>query len=302
LGQLTFYNGWVCPKALQGVGRQWVAATVCAATLTLTLVGCGENTGSPTPPTPPTPPPVVVNTPPVIQSIAVSSPRVDATDEIQVTSVVQDAETPLEQLTYTWSASPAIGTFTGTGAQVRWRPPTAGSPEASAMPVLYTLTLTVTERYTSAGEQKQNSASSTAQVHYNNSVAEISKLSMDFLTDFTTYSVTPEQCVRNFSDSCRGKRAELTDVQQNRELFQILGGQFSVSSVTLNSDKTSANVVAPCTFFDIVKATGVHETVSGTCLLTAVYENWRWFLCDSNFSWSGTTTSALRERLRFSHP
>ena len=29
------------------------------------------------------------------------------------------------------------------------------------MPVLYTLTLTVSERYTSAGEQKQNSASST---------------------------------------------------------------------------------------------------------------------------------------------
>ena len=68
---------------------------------------------------------------------------------------------------------------------------------------------------------------------------------MDFLTDFTMVPVTPEQCVRNFSDSCRGKRAELTDVQQNRQLFQILGGQFSVASVTLNSNKTSADVVAP---------------------------------------------------------
>ena len=188
MGQLAHYNRRVCPKVLQGVRRQWVAATACAAALAVIAVACSEDSGSPTPPTPtpPTPPPVVANTPPVIQSITVSSPRVDTTDEIQVTSVVQDVETPLDQLTYTWSASPAIGTFTGTGAQVRWRPPTAGSPEASAMPVLYTLTLTVTERYTSAGEQKQNSASSTVQVHYNNSVAEISKLSMDFLTDFTT--------------------------------------------------------------------------------------------------------------------
>jgi hypothetical protein len=299
LGQLAHYNRWVCLNVLQGVRRQWVAATAGAAALALIPLACSENTGSPTPPTPP---PVVVNTPPVIQSITVSSPRVDASDDVQVTSVVQDPETPLDQLTYTWSASPDIGTFTGTGAQVRWRPPTVGTPEASAMPVLYTLTLTVTEKYTSAGEQKQNSASSTVQVHYNNSVAEISKLSMDFLTDFSTYSVTPEQCVRNFSDSCPGKRAELSDVQQNRQLYQILGGQFSVSSVSLNSNKTSADVVAPCTFFDIVKATGVHETVKGTCLLTAVYENWRWFLCDSHFSWSGTTTSAVRERLRFSHP
>ena len=93
LGQLAHYNRWVCLKVLQGVRRQWVAATACAAALAVIAVACSEDSGSPTPPTP-TPPTrrvVVVNTPPVIQSITVSSPRVDTTDEIQVTSVVQDA-------------------------------------------------------------------------------------------------------------------------------------------------------------------------------------------------------------------
>jgi hypothetical protein len=295
------YNGRVCPRVLL-IARMRAAVAAAVVVSLLTFAACDSEV-SPTPPSPPPPPPpVVVNAPPTIQSITTSSPRVEATEEVQVTAVVQDAETPLDQLTYTWSASPAAGTFTGTGAQVGWRPPAAATPEMAAMPGLFTLTLTVTERYTSAGEAKQNTVSSTVQLHHNNSVAEISKLTADFLTDFGTYSVTPEQCVRNFSDNCRGKFAELEDVRVNREHFIIQDARFSISSVTLNANRTAADIVAPCSFVDIVKATNVRETVAGTCMLTAVYENWRWFLCESRFSWSGTTASALRERLRYGHP
>jgi hypothetical protein len=28
---------------------------------------------------------------------------------------------------------------------------------------------------------------------------------------------------------------------------------------------------------------GQREAVSGTCHLTAVYDNWKWFLCESSF-------------------
>jgi hypothetical protein len=295
------YNGRVCPRVLL-IARMRAAVAAAVVVSLLAFAACDSEV-SPTPPSPPPPPPpVVVNAPPTIQSITTSSPRVEATEEVQVTAVVQDAETPLDQLTYTWSASPAAGTFTGTGTQVGWRPPAAATPEMAAIPGLFTLTLTVTERYTSAGEQKQSTVSSTVQLHHNNSVAEISKLTADFLTDFGTYSVTPEQCVRNFSDNCRGKFAELEDVRVNRELFIIQDARFSISSVTLNANRTAADIVAPCSFVDIVKATNVRETVAGTCMLTAVYENWRWFLCDSRFSWSGTTASALRERLRYGHP
>jgi hypothetical protein len=253
---------------------------------------------SPTTPTVTINPPVsTANTPPTIQSLTTAGPRVEADQEIQVTAIVQDAETPVNQLTYGWSSSPIAGAFSGATSDVRWR-----APKLATSPSLVTLALTVTEKYTSAGQSKENSVSSSTQVHYNDSMAESSQLSMDFLRDFTTFSVSPEQCVRNFSDNCRGKADELSDIRNNRSQFHILGGVFSVSSVAFNADRTFANIVAPCTFYDIRNDNGKHETVVGTCLLTTTYENWRWYLCDSNFAWIGTTTDSLKRELQFSHP
>ena len=277
---------------IQFADTKRLVASLGAALLSLILAACNNDST-----VGPTPPPPVTNTPPVIQSLTLDSARIEAGQDVQLTAVVQDAETPTSQLTYAWSASPAGGTFTSQGAQATWHAPAMGST-----PSTYTLTLTVTEKYMSAGVQKENTVTSSAQVHYNDSVAEITEITLDFLTDFSTYSVTPARCVRNFSDNCPGKTDELHDVEENRALFEILGGTFSVSSVTLNSDRTAADIVAPCTFRDIVKASGVHEAVVGTCLLTAVYEGWQWFLCESHFSWEGTTTSSLRTRLRYSHP
>lgn len=274
-----------------------VIASVSAIVLAAGFAACGGSPSTPTP-TPP-PPPVVINTPPTIQSVTAGAVRVEADTEVQLTATVQDAETPVASLTYQWSSQPAAGTFTGSGAQVRWR-----APKSVTTPDTYTLTLTVVENYTSQGQPKENRVSGSTQVRYNDSVAEISKIVGDFLTDFGTNSVTPEQVVRNFSDSCRGKAEELIDVQNNRRLFTILSAQYTIQSVTLNSDRTRADVVAPCTFRDIPKSTGVTETVRGTCLLTSVYESFRWWLCDSRFEHISTTIPlALQPSLLpYAHP
>ena len=73
------------------------------------------------------------------------------------------------------------------------------------------LTLTVTERYTSGSTIAENKVSSTATVHLNNSPKELAELSLRFLGDFATSSVSPEKCVSEFSDTCSGKKDEFND-------------------------------------------------------------------------------------------
>ena len=43
---------------------------------------------------------------------------------------------------------------------------------------------------------------------------------------------------------------------------------------------------------DIYSRAGKTETAKGSCTLTSIYEDGRWWLCDSHFT--GTTTSGLR--------
>jgi len=125
--------------------------------------------------------------------------------------------------------------------------------------------------------------SASLSVHYNDSHAETTTLALDFLRDYANTSVPADQVVRNFSDSCPGKAAELKNVQTNRRDYQMLGGDFSVSLTGLYENRTVGEIVAPCTFRSVSKTTGRTETTAGTCALTTVYENWRWMLCDSRF-------------------
>ena len=262
--------------------------TFCLALLLL-VSACGAPTtpsggGTVTPPLP-TPPPTPNNAP-TIASFSLSSPRVDADQELTVTALVADDVTPIDQLTYQWSAKPINGTFTGSGPVVRWR-----APHAATTPDIYTITLTITEKYTESGVAKENKTTSTVQVRYNDSYAEVSKLSLDFLNDFATYAITPEQCVRNFSDSCRGKAEELSDIRANRVNFQIQSATLGTPAILFDSAQAFANSDVACTFVSLQKATGKIETAAGTCLLTAVYENFRWSLCDSHFRGTATTNA-----------
>ena len=236
-----------------------------------------------------TPPPTTVNTPPTLESLVMASERAEADRPVQVTAVVRDAETPVGTLTYTWSASPQTGTFGGTtsftGSQAinTWR-----APKNQTSPDLYTVMLTVTEAYTSAGQPRQNTVSKTVTVHYNDSPVEVTALGRDFLvTKFGNANVTPAEAVSNFSDSCPGKAEELADIENNRANFQILSAQFNAPATRFNDALTQGEVEGPCTFEDIPKSgpnAGKREFVSGTCLLTTIYENFRWRLCKSNFN------------------
>ena len=254
-----------------------------------------------TPPPTPTPTPTPsVNTPPVIVSLTSASARVDVDQEVALAAVVQDAETPLDQLTYQWSATPAGGEFIGSGAQVKWH-----APRQQTSPGVYSLKLTVIEKYVSSGQPAQNEVSKSVDVHYNDSNAEIMKISMRFLTElFPDFSVAPQAAVQDFSDNCSEKFAELSDVTNNRINFHILSGTYTGVSINLDSSKTSADISGQCTFVDIPTNPtsplfGRRESVSGICTLTAVYESWKWYLCSSHFRGLGTVP--LNE-LRFRVP
>ncbi len=149
---------------------------------------------------------------------------------VQLTATVIDAETSPAQLKYDWSASPENGTFTGTGAQVRWKAPTT-------TPVEFTTTLTVVETYSSGSTTKENRAVSTLPVRYNDLI--IGGLVGQFLTDFGTFAVTPQQCVRNFSDSCAGKAEELGQItsQRNRSGVQIESAAFTTPGGDIESQR-----------------------------------------------------------------
>jgi hypothetical protein len=264
-------------------------------------LSCGDSTIKPSPVTPPAvvePPPVVRNDAPVISSMAISSPRVEADQSVVATAYVSDAETPLDQLTYQWSATPVDGTFTGIGPIATWR-----APKQQRTPDLYTLKVLITEKYTSGGQPKENSVSSTVEVHYNDSPKEIMQISMRFVTElFPTVTISPQQAVADFSDSCAGKDYELNDVTNNRNNFQILSGTYTNVTVSPNADRTYADVSGTCVFKDIPKdpknpSFGKTETVTGICRLTAIYEKWKWWLCSSNFDGLGVTANSLRYRV-----
>jgi len=260
---------------------------VAAALAGLLVAGCGGSPISPSPPPPPPPP--AVNEPPRIQSLSVQKDRVEVNEEISVTAVVTDAETPLEQLSYDWQAD--AGTFSGQGATVKWR-----APSPSSTPVEYALTLTVTEAYgvpdaTGVRPRQQVKATSPA-VRVHNSPKELGDLGMRFLNDFANSSIPADVAVREFSDSCRGKREEQQQIADNRQNYQILSSQLRLRTAAVASESNRGNVVIACEFWSRVKQCvpglpnckpGNTEHVAGDCRLTSLYEQKRWWLCDSNF-------------------
>ena len=117
-----------------------------------------------------------------------------------------------------------------------------------------------------------------------------------FLNRFSTSSVTPAQCLVDFSSGCRGAAEELSDITYNRSHFQIVGARLGTPSVSISANGNSANISLACSWDS--RATkcdtadckvGEFGSVGGTCLLTSVREASGWKLCTSNFS--GTVIS-----------
>jgi len=242
------------------------------------------------------------NPPPVITSLVVQSTRANAPsnfadvgEEVMATAIVQDAETPVSKLLVEWSAEG--GTFTGTGASVRWRAPTGITTPAQ---------LKVTVKVTEPVDGISQSVSSTLTVRVHDSIKEISELSVQFLLDFSDQKNSPEYVVRNFYTGCPGRAEELADVTNNRLYYTITSYTIGTpTSATVNfggtcayANKTGVDgcVGTPAQWKAVDKRTNLSETSTGTARTTAVYRSSRWWLCDSNIE--GTTTRPFSTFIR----
>jgi hypothetical protein len=242
------------------------------------------------------------NPPPVITSLVVQSGRTNAPsnfadvgEEVVATATVQDAETPASRLVFEWSADG--GTFTGTGASVRWRAPTGITTPAQ---------LKVTLKVTEPLDGTSQSVSSAVTVRVHDSIKEISEMSVQFLVDFSQQKLPPVEIIRNFYVGCPGRDSELSDVTNNQTYYVI--NSYTVgtpASATVNfggtcpfRSKTGVDgcVQTPVEWHATYKPTGLTETSKGTDQTTAVYRNSRWWLCDSDFD--GTTTRPFSTFIR----
>lgn len=267
-------------------------------------------------PTTPTPPPTPVqNAPPVIKSLTATPTRVEVSTSrcagtsacptrATLTATVEDAETPPAQLSYEWSATGVagvqLGTFEGSGATVAWV-----APSAIAAAQTVDIRVTVVEKYASqvgGAIDREHRVSATTGIRVHDSVTEVGDLATQFLTEFSTSSIQdPQFLVRNFSDSCPGKAAELSDVTKERANYWILGSSLGPPAVTITfTPSPCGSLTRPegdgcaqlsCRWTSQCLATadprvctpGRVYNPTGTCVLSAIYERERWWLCDSRF-------------------
>jgi len=229
--------------------------------------------------------------PPVIVSIVARGERpneprdfADTGEEITITATVEDPDTPSEQLKFQWTAD--AGTFTETGASVKWR-----APSEATTPATITLSLSV-------ADHTGNSASSSTTIHLHDSVKEIGTLARDFLLDFSDSTKPAAFVVRNFSKSLRCERErddEFSQVDDNRRLYRITASsigdprvnvQFASHPCSFVPRNGDACAVVPamwdsiCVTPDPACMPGRSEGVDH---VTAVYEDSAWRLCASYF-------------------
>ncbi len=247
---------------------------------------------------------------PQIQGFTVQGPRpnepagyADIGELISVTANVLSPGTPVANLTFDWSAD--AGTFSGSGPSVTWRAPTQVTAPADIP-----LTLKVSKSLEVARSVYPISTvgvSATTNVHVVDTVKTVSDLSVRFLTNFSVSAIKPEVVVQEFWDGCFvGKGSELTDVQNNRENFDInsyaIGPvtdvlvNFSGSCAFRNSSPPDpapdACIAVVCEWHDTYKPTGRQGVTIGIDHLTAVYRNQKWWLCDSGFEGTQSSSSA----------
>ena len=246
------------------------------------------------------------NQPPAISGITTRGPRpgmpsrfADLDDTLTVTATVGDAETPADQLKYEWTAE--SGAITGTSREVTWR-----APAQASTPTEVRLSLTVVETYQTVNAQglpvtAEHRVTGSVSIRLHASAKEVRDLAVEFLVDFSQQRLSPEQIVRGFTDTCRGKADELEDVRRNQREFTI--NSYSIEpnppvdvafgSFCRNRDRFGdACAYVPVRWQSTEKSNGRPATSVGNDQVNAVYVDNRWRLCDSDFI--GTTTHRRR--------
>ena len=230
------------------------------------------------------------NTAPVIRSITAQGKRpnqpaayADYGETIQVSIVVEDAETPAAQLGYQWRA--CDGTFTGTGPTVDWTAPSGGT-----LASMCTIDVTVSDG--------PHVLTSSVAIRLHNSVVEVSSLALQFLNDFADNTIPAATTVRNFHNSCSGKASELEDVTFVRETRVILSKNYGIATTTVafgsncRTKAADACVLTPVEWQSRVIATQQLEVAKGTSIISGIYRESKWWLCDSLFD--GDSSLGLR--------
>jgi hypothetical protein len=204
----------------------------------------------------------------------------DAGEEIVVTAAVADAETPIERLTYEWSAP--VGAFSGEGPTVRWR-----SPASVPAPLVATLTLRVVD-----GDQR---AERSVAVRVHDHAREVGDLATRFLEDFSTTSMPAAQVMRHFLPDCYGTKDEMVDVEKDRRDYVHVKTTLGPPAVTVDFDGACPYENRPgdaCSTsfarWETRKTNGEPEVAEGYDQVAAVYRQDRWWLCDSR--WNGRST------------
>ena len=255
----------------------------------------------------------VVNALPVISSVVVKGqkPReptqfADLDETVSVSAAVTDAETPVSQLTFMWSAD--AGTFSGTGSGVTWT-----APHTFATPANVILRLTVTERFEASNNaggtvSGENTVGTSTTVRLHDSAKEVGDLAVDFLTAFSQ-QLNPDYVIRNFTTSCSGTPKERADVAGNQQdvviNFYKLGTADTIVGFTgrclFRDEPGDACAFVPAEWHSYIKGAtykpeyaphiGQTQIVTGTDQVTAVLENDQWKLCDS--AWDQATSMFL---------
>jgi len=240
----------------------------------------GPTTPPPTPPPDPGP-----QTAPIIRAITVPTSRVEAGVDIALSATVEDAETPLTQLTYQWVAS--AGTITGSGTTATWT-----MPKGITSGVDVTVTLTVTDNYQALVNNqlvpRQHVVVGTAtpfRVH--DSEAELLHLAVKFLRDlFGNSKVPPADCLVDFTDLCAdytyGKTSELGDIVDHRTLVNVISVTFHSSIVTF-SGPADGQVYSDASFFEhyLDGSLPSPRSVRNNFVVTGKYHQGRWWICES---------------------
>jgi hypothetical protein len=237
---------------------------------------------------------IAPNTAPVIMSITAQGKRAgqpsnfaDYGETVVLTAVVTDAQTSPALLKYEWQA--CEGAVTGSGPVVEWKAPTGGS-----LPSICTINLTVSDG--------PRVVIGSLPVRLHNSTAEIGALAQLFLDEFANSTISAQATVRNFSDSCKGKADELKNVTDNRDKLIINSHTYGPAKVTVafgaacRSGKRTATgdacILTPVEWRSTFKDTGQPDFAKGISVITGVYRDAKWSLCESLFD--GATTLGLQ--------
>jgi hypothetical protein len=261
------------------------------------LSACGDSPTEPGPiVTPPPPPPPPVNSVPAIESITIQGTRpnqppsfADLSETVDVSAVVRDQETAVDQLQYIWTAT--AGSFSGTGARVSWL-----APAAASTPTVATLTLEVVERY---GTNLEHRITRTASVALHDSKREVGDMARQFLLDFSDTNIKDASVImRNFGtpamcpqpNEVTEERDQVTNHFTNFRMINFRIGEASVSvnfkgACPISGKLGDACAIVPAYWHSFNRLTNKNDEVDGQDIIAAIYStaNSRWWLCASNY-------------------